>query len=452
MTAAVLPQQTFPSSGRARKAAHGSGIHSFTAFFIVMPYLGIGGLPTDVQPFALPLSVLSLIVMAATNGSIKVTGASFVLMLALMLACLGFVLGTPIQFRDFFYDLRALYGYINSLFIFLFFTNYLLKTDRSGPCWVADIALAVTFFGFFLNIVGQTQLIQLVVSRAEFEYDGMSDFARGLTSFFPEQSRLSNQMVLLICLYYAIGRLNLTRLALVILMAALSASGQFFVNLSVLVAAFTLMALLSSGVTGHLRARIYGVLLVVAGLFGFFLYYVYNHTEDLVAIGFPIRGIEAFREILSLNLYALGQDYGFLFKISGPLQGMAATWAAPFSFELGQTFYFQGNIDYVSTYEGILNWIFQPDRIPYPERAFSIFGAWFGDFKLIGLFVSIFYFYCLHKQVSKASPEIRYVARALLLVAFFLFLTRSNTSDPTFWATVAAIYVCGTTRYAGVQR
>jgi hypothetical protein len=437
----ILTQQR-TGNRRARSIERAGRFSHLTAFFVIMPYIGFGSLPTDVQPIALPLSIISLIVMAA-NNAVQFTKVSVLLLFGLALAVVGFLFGTPIESRDIFFDARAFYGYVSSFFIFLFFVNYLMYSGKNLICFVCDFSLVVVFFGFILNISGYTDVIQIFVSRAVFEYNQNESSIRGLTSFFPEQSRLANQMILYFCIYLAIGRINLVRIGLVLLMATLSASGQFFVNLSVLAFSVILMAIFSQGVDRRIRARLYFVFIVVGLLFSIFLFRIYFYSEDLIAMGFPIRGINAFRKILSFDLSGLGQDFGFLYKISGPFQAFAATWQSPLSFELGQSFYFRDNFAHVSTYEGLLTWVFQAEQFPYPERAYSVFGAWLGDLKLAGAGMSFYLFYFIDRKLSLAAPEVRYVARALLLVLIFLFLTRSNTSDPTFWASLAAIYVCG---------
>lgn len=400
-------------------------------------------MPTDVQPFALLFSMISLAIMA-TNGRAVLNRLSIPLLLALLLATLGFFLGTPMSERDLFYDARAIYGYISSVVIFTVFFNYIRTVSSCAVCRLADITMLITFVGFALNVTGQTWIIQLVVARAVFDF--YSDQGRGLTSFFPEQSRLANQMILLVAVYYASSRLTAWRLCCTVLIAAASASGQFFINFSVLVASFIVSSMLAVNLSTQAKTRVYASASIIVLFSSFFIYHVLYFADDLVAMGFPLRGIYAFREVLNLDLYSLGSDYGFLFKISGPIQGYAATRVAPVSLELGANFYFAANPDFVHVYERTLKDLFQAPRAPYPERAYSIFGAWVTDLKLFGVLLTGQFFLTLKRSAARATGRERVAIRALVLATVFLFMTRSNTSDPTFWATAAAVFATADAR------
>lgn len=418
-------------------------IHHLAAFCVIMPYIGVGGMPTDVQPFALFFSIISLAILH-DRKTLDPTAVSIPLLVGLALATVGFFAGTGFADRNLFYDARALYGYISSFVIFIVFANYLRLAKSSAVCRIADVSMAITFLGFAMNLWGLTWVIKLFVSRAEFEW--FEDQGRGLTSFYPEQSRLATQMILLIAVYYAVSGLTTWRLCLAVLIGAFSASGQFFINLSLLLIAFVISSLATVSLSSGAKLKIYSAASLVLLLFVAFAYETLYHADDLVNMGLPIRGIYAFQEVLNLNIHGLGSDLGFLYKLSGPFQGYAATRVSPFSLELSQSYYYTANPDFVRLYEDTLTQVFDARGFPYPEKAFSVFGSWLTDLKLFGLLLSGQFCYLLYRGAMRGSAKDRVMTRALFLVVLFLFLTRSNTSEPTFWGIAAAVFVAGELR------
>lgn len=411
-------------------------LSSLIVFFVIMPYIGYGGLPTDVQPVAFVLCVAA-IPLLVYHRALHIPKPALLCIAVLFLSVVGFFAGTAFAERDLFFDARAIFGHLSSIVILVVFASCLVLLPATRVAGIADATLALIYVGFVLNILDLTEWIQVVVARAEFEW--FDDQARGLTSFFPEQSRLANQMVLYLVLYWAIGRMNSTRLCLVLAIGALSGSGQFFINTFVLVLSTIVAAVMTRGQSTGNRFAVVLVLAVSAG----FALVIRDYADDLVELGFPIRGIYAMRELLIFNLTALGQDNGFLFKISGLAQGLAAAYASPFSLELGAALYFENDHAALAAYEGLLTALFDAGRFPLPERSYSVFGAWVTDLKLPGLVLSILFAVSLHRQLSRAAGFSGAVATAFFLTTVFLFLLRSNTSDPTFWATVAALAMSG---------
>ena len=121
--------------------------------------------------------------------------------------------------------------------------NYYLKHYGPETIYkVIDWVLIITFLGMLLNLLNLNWIIQIFVNRAL--YDSVNDSARGLTSFDPEQSRISEQMGLIFFVYLLLGALNKKRLFFVILAGGLSFAAQFAVVSLELLISFLIASIL----------------------------------------------------------------------------------------------------------------------------------------------------------------------------------------------------------------
>lgn len=411
------------------------GISGAPIFFILMPYIGISILPSDVQPFALVLSILSLIFY---KGVVKVDKISIVLLVMLLISIISFIVNIYNPYQDMMFDSRALFGYATAPIIYLYFYNYLLSNESNSLVKYIDIAVLIVFFGFILNIFGFTQIIQIFVNRAIF--DESTAGARGLTSFFPEQSRIPTQAIFFAFFYLMAGRLNWYRGLALLLMSAFSASGQFFINISVFVVSMGIAVLYGAVRNGRFRA-----LHLTYAIFGFALltgivFITRSYHLSLIEIGLPRRGIEAFYNISGFEFDFISNDMGFLYKISGPLQGISAIIFDPFKIQIGTAYYFEFERGLLAIYTNLIYDLFSSNLVPLPSRSYSIFGAWWTDFRIYGLIITVAFVVLLRgrSEVSRSNIFI-----GIYAVLIFLFLFRSNTSDPTPWAAAAAFAYAG---------
>jgi len=400
-----------------------------------MPYVGISVLPSDVQPIALALSICSLILF---SGKIRFDLISVLLLAILAMAITSFVMSIYDIGGNMMFDARALFGYLTAPIVYLYFRNYLFSEGPTAVARFVDIAVIVTFFGFLLNIIGLTSVIQIFVNRAIF--DDSTVGARGLTSFFSEQSRIPTQALFFAFFYMIAGCLNWPRAISLLSMSALSASGQFFINIVVFISSMGAAVFYNSIRNGQFR----GIHLAYTMAGFLFLTGIYLTARDhylyLIEIGLPRRGIEAFHEIAVFNIGSLSDDLGFLYKVSGPLQGISAIWFEPFKIRIGTAYYFEFERDLFAIYVNLIYHIFESTLVPLPPRSYSIFGAWWSDFRIYGMFATLVFVVALGKRSLAAKTSVLVGIYAVLI---FLFLFRSNTSDPTPWAAVAALTYAG---------
>lgn len=399
-----------------------------------MPYVGIAYLPTDVQPVFIVLAIAGIVWGAALGNVIRVDFIFFAIVTMFLLALVTFFVSSLYRGYVEFYDLRALFGYITPVVVLSYFHR---ARQLSGlqVARVIDAGLALVAVGFVLNIVGLTGFIQLFVSRAEVDLAASS---RGLTSFFPEQSRISTQMIYFGLIYLMVGHLNVVRLAILVLFSLLSASGQLYIGL-----AFVSLAASAAYLLSLIRFRVFpvsfffflcGFLLVCSGL----LYFAITQSDALIALGVPQRGIRAINMIWNLGFSYIGQDAGILYKISGALQGITTLLVYPVNFQVGAAYYMASDPAFSEQYLRLAAYLFGAEEVPYPRRSFSNFGGWLSDFGLLGLFA----FFAVFVSVILRSYRLPTFKSCFvfLLVGFsllLLFVFRTNSSDPTFWLVLA---------------
>lgn len=412
---------------------------NYPIFFVLMPYIGISILPSDVQPFALFFSAFALLI---SSKKIEFDRFFFILTLILFCAIAAFLVSFYDSQSDLMYNARSLFGYLSAPIIYLYFYNYLKGNGFDALVKLLDLAVAVVFAGFVLNLIGLSSIIQVFVNRSVFDEGTL--VARGLTSFFPEQSRVPTQAVFFAMLYLLADRLDWRRACILFIMGALSASGQFFINVTVFALGVVLAIFCASLRSGRLRL---GHCVYAAGggmvLLGMVIA-ARDYHHSLIEMGLPQRGIVAFHQITTSGLRSFSDDLGFLFKISGPLQGISAIVADPISFRLGGSFYFYQDQAVLSQYINYLYGIFNTNLLPLPMRSYSIFGSWWTDFRLLGLIFSAVFLWMIVRAVLLVGSRSAFI---VLFVMVFLLVFRSNTSDPTPWAVIAALIYCAQARF-----
>lgn len=410
-------------------------LHGFTLFLCMMPYIGIGSLPIDIQPFAFISALFGIIIFGVSNKVISLGGVFYPVFLAFLIALIT-GLFQIIYGDDADIITKMLFGYTSSV-VFVVYTLNFLKSKHAVEIATKtlDITLFIIFLGFLINIAGGTPLIQIFVSRAIYVF---GDSARGLTSFFPEQSRIAGQFVYMLIIYYSISKLNTTRFILLFIMGLISGSGQFFLNLFLLLSLFSLGHLLSILKKNGITPKIFILLSLTFISAATFVYLILFEGAYLQQIGIPQRGIVALRKILNLDFQALGQDFGFLFKVSGLFQGTSSVIGDPFGLRVASSYYFKEYSNVVTIYEHLLNSIFQASFIPYPIKSYSIFGLWLSDLRIFGLILFSWLIIVLAPRIKSKNSEKNNIGIdiSFFVMLFFIILARSNNSDPTLWVTI----------------
>jgi len=417
-----------------------------------MPYVGYGGFPSDVQPFALLFAFLAMTVLMLQRKPLVISwalsGTFFILLCALISLLLTLAVDETLIDNRFMVLARALYGYLTPVVIFCYIS--FLISSRVSVNWVGicDFIIGVTLLGFLMNILGLTEIIQIFVSRAGFE--GGLGGNRGLTSFYPEQSRISVQAVYLAIVYLWQRRLNSSRILLLLFCGLLSFAGQFFINIIVLIAAICVVSVVRTLKSGVLKPWVLGVQFFGVAAAVSIIYVAANFSESLISLGLPSRGINAIANIVDSGVGYIGSDRGLLFKISGLIQGLAILIIEPFRFQISTSTYFIYDEGLFGLYREILSSWISAEYYPTPIKSFSVFGSYVSDFGVLGLCVIGL---IMSKPVlillrGKDENVYSFVAFSLVMMSYLL-LVRSNTSEPTFWLCWAILTYGVSTVYRG---
>ncbi|MCF8430203.1 MAG: hypothetical protein K9G64_08735 [Bacteroidia bacterium] len=303
------------------------------------------------------------------------------------------------------------------------------------------VVIFFTFFGYLLNILGLSSLISPFVNRAIFEGDfGKLDKARGLVGFYPEQSRIPEQLGFIYFTLLLINRSNNKLLVILLLAGLLSFAGQFFFTIGIIFTAIFISFFLNTFITNSVKLK---------HLFIFFFIFIlittlYTYLPNLINIlitefHFPSRGLDAVRIFLLEGSTGFSGDAGLITKLTGIMAALATLISNPFNFEFGSIFSNQLELNIGSTYFKIQNSFFGNIRSVFFDRVFSAFGLVIIDFGIIGLLAIIMYFRVLFQTIINKKINI-----LMFLIALFYFLIsvfiKIPLANPTLWVIPTLIY------------
>lgn len=403
---------------------------NLTLFFILMPYIGLGFLPSDTQPLALIFS--ALLTLSLILEKRRIPAESLPILSVLLLALVAALLSLN---KDFLTVARALAAHATPFFVFVFCYYFFKKNGSPRIVKVIDFSLFVVFIGFFLNVVGATGLIQLFVGRAIFE---SSLHARGFTSFFPEQSRVSEQLSFFFICYMVLGSLSVKRAGLLLLGAFISFSGQFFIIVIFLSLSFFSGIYLYSWSSRRV-SRSEFLFLFIAPFAGFFLFMLLpNFLDFIVSLGMPARGATAVKNLLEQGAHGLSNDVGAIIKLTGFVLILAVLFEKPLNFEIASASSGSFWQDVLPSYAFIQNLIFGNQGVITAPYVYSSIGTWIVDFGVLGA-VSAFVFISMSfKRVSLSNNY--YVIVGFLFVLIMAFV-KMPLANPTIWLVFALIVV-----------
>jgi hypothetical protein len=406
-------------------------VYDITFIFILLPYIGISILPSDTQPFAVLFSLLSLVALDIMTSKTLLPKWIFPILVMSMLAIIAFLLSLFINDEiSFLNSIRALYGYLTPLIISLFVYRYLKVYKDSNISKYADIVLIITFFGFLLNVLGLTEIIQIFVNRSI--EGGLIETSRGLTSFYPEQSRISEQMGILLFIYILENKLTKKRIFALFTAGFLSFAGQFYIVILQIIISYTLAKIvtiksLKSFILKRYVIGFFSSLLIISILIN-----IEDFAFLLINLGFPSRGTTAFLNLLDSGINGLSSDRGALIKSSGVIFMLTSIVERPFSFEI---FSIVTDFDssYFDTFMKIQTFIFQNNSIAYGERVYSALGTWVVNFGLIGLIATISLIFKMYSPFRKIiEPKNFSIIFAIIFLSIILFL-KIPLANPTIW-------------------
>lgn len=415
-------------------------LFNIAIFLCAMPYLGPSGLlPTDIQPYAVTAAVLAILVRPKFSlAAVHVTILP-VISISIFAAISAFWLIFTSE-DHVFPILRSLWGYLTQSIILVFVWIYRREmTSSKRVTRILDICMLIIFSGFILQAFGLNNIIQALTSRAVFSYEALS--ARGFTSFHPEQSRVSEQMLLFGIIYLMLNELTIKRTFLLFAFGFMSFAGQFLVSFLQIIFAFLAViaiAIVTSGVLVRVRNFAFSFLGLLVLLFGYnFLAEIFQLASDL---GLPDRFTVALNR-LSQSPFALLEDKNAQIKFSGFIYALAAPVGDPGIFDVlaysrqqfGEKVYPIGN--------GFIK-LFADVHLAKPSRPYTAIGQWSIHFGVLGLLFVFFFFTFVFGTVWKVRDR---GERLKFLFIFFvlaqLMFLKLPLSNPALWLATGILIV-----------
>ena len=398
-------------------------------FTLLNPYIGLSIFPSDTQPFAVLFSFVYIVFYFYYKNKIYFPRVVLPFLALLLFSIFSFLIKIFAIKADFIDNLRYLYSYITPVSIILFVytlknkLNFVKLTKNS-----VDIFIFFCFLGFFFNLF-DIDIPKYFVNRAKFED---ISHGRGLTGFFPEQSRVSEQCSMIFFIYYLVVGVSLRRFFCLFLIANLSFAGQFFIQLFFIFLSFVCAQFI-------LRQRLKSLfiksfLLLCVSLCSYYLFI--NLADLLVNLGVPSRGVVAIKIVLTHGLYGWSEDSGIIIKVSGLFSMISAILSVPLNFQLG-SFSNPEFIDTISTnYSQVQNFVFNNPNPKIPSRVYSALGLYIVDYGIIGLFAVFYILIFLFNGLRKRKFIIIWSSIFLL----FCLFVKLNLANPTLWFLFALIH------------
>jgi hypothetical protein len=304
---------------------------------------------------------------------------------------------------------------------------------------VLDLILYLSILGILLNVLGLTSIIQIFVNRAIVEEVYV---ARGFSSFYPEQSRIPEQMSIIYFIYLIFNSLSKKRLVLLFLLAFLSFAGQFFVQIFLISFSYFLVKFII--VLYRMKIKKYqlflsSVLLILIINFNNLIDKIYN---VFIFFGLPRRGVEAIYEISKYGITYLSQDKGFILKTSGFIAAISSLIVFPFNFELGSFSNESFRNSILDIHYVIQSSIYNNSFPSMEDRSGSPLGTWVIDFGVLGFLISLFFLFNLFFKSFKSFLYQNisiYLWASFFLV--FMLLIKLPLANPSIWGLVSIIFI-----------
>ncbi len=417
-------------------------------FCCFQPYIGLSFLPSDTQPFATLFGIFLIFLLRSKYDLLPGPAIFLLVILGFALVSILFSFFGLYEDKDLILMIRSFWGYLTAPVIFIAFYRMLKVIDHKMITSILKLILLILFLGYILNIFYLSEIIQFFVNRAIYEdASGVADVARGLTSFYPEQSRISEQLGIMFFALFLLDKLNLRIILILLFGAFLSFAGQFYVVLIEILIAY----LISRFLISVSRSSLSELLRMFSFLFFGFIIFLYiflnpfvvsSITDFLIDLGLPSRGLEAVSTVLVYGTSGFSSDEGLIVKLSGPIASLATLIENPLNFEMGTVFdNDQLRISISETHFLIERFIFGNDKLVFFDFVYSSLGTVIIDFGIYGLILSSFFLLFLSKNSLKASlesNEIKYLVCFFFLL--FCFFIKIPLANPSLWALSALLY------------
>jgi hypothetical protein len=395
-------------------------------FLVIFPEIGLIRLPSDAQPYFVVVMLLGIIFNLKKGYRYSVLIIPFFIIL--LFSTLSFFISI-FNTNNFFTLFRSYFGYLSSFIVmfYLFRFRHFFSSTIIIP--LLDFSVKFIYLGFILNLIGLNKVVQLLVNRAEFRFDG----ARGLVSFYSEQSQMVTACFVILFLYTHFKQLTFKRGFFVILAILLSASGQAFIEI-MLVSFFYFISYILF-VFYKLRVnRNFFKIFTLAILFLFALNYGINNLD------FKFRVFEVFKNFnLDKGLYLLGSDYSITWKVQGVFLAIATLIADPFSFQISaltETHVIERLYD---THYAIYNFVFGVSYPRFGDRVYSAFGTWIVDFGIFGFSMYVLFVVLFIYNIFKNNHYHPIVMTSIFYV-LYVTMIKVGLSTPTIFLVVFSTY------------
>lgn len=400
-----------------------------TIFTLLNPYIGLSIFPSDTQPFAVLLSLLYIVSYFWNRKKILFPKVALPFLALLLFSISSFIIKIIAINTDLIDNIRYLYSYITPFIIILFIytiRNNIKIVDLTKKA--VDIFIFFCFLGFLFNFL-DIDIPKYFVNRARFED---ISHGRGLTGFFPEQSRVSEQCSIIFFIYYLVVGISLPRFFCLLLIATVSFAGQFFIQIFFIFLSFVCAQFILRQRLKILFLKIN--LLLFASLSSYYLFI--NVADMLINLGVPSRGVVAIKILLTQGIYGWSEDSGIIIKTSGLFSMISTILSVPLNFQVG-SFSNPDFIDSISTsYSHVQNFVFNNSIPKIPSRVYSALGLYIVDFGIIGLMAVSYILILLFNGLRKRKFIIIWSS----IFLFFCLFVKLNLANPTLWFLFALIH------------
>lgn len=396
-------------------------------FLSLFPEIGLIRFPSDAQPYFLLVMLLGIALNLKKGFHYPVLLFPFGIIL--LFSTFSFII-TFLYSNDSFTLFRSYFGYLSSFIVifYLFRFRHFFISDIVVP--ILDFSVKFIYLGFFLNLVGLNRIVRLLVNRAEFRFDG----ARGLVSFYSEQSQMVTACFVILFLYLHFNRLTWKRGFFVILAILLSASGQAFIEILLLSFFYFVSYILYFIYKLRVNKRFFKSLFLSI-FFLFLLNYGINNFD------FKFRVFELFRNFdLDKGLYLLGSDYSMTWKVQGLFLAISTIIADPFNFQISSLTETNVMDRLYYAHYSVYDYVFGVSYPRFGDRVYSAFGSWIVDFGILGLITYFLFIYLFIHNIFKNNHFHPFVLTSIFYIVYVTMI-KVGLSTPTIFLAVFSTYI-----------
>lgn len=401
-------------------------IFKLAIFFTLFPEIGLIRLPSDAQPYFLLVMLVGVFFNLKRGYKFSVLLIPF--FIVLLFSTFSFFISIS-STADLFILFRSYFGYFSSFIVmfYLFRFRHFFILNIVVP--ILDFSVKFIYFGFFLNLIGLNKVVQLFINRAEFRFDG----ARGLVSFYSEQSHMVTSCFVILFLYVQFNCLTFKRFSFVMLAILLSASGQALIEI-LLVSLFYFISYIIY-IFYNLRVnKNFFKISTITIIFLYLLVYGINNLD------FKFRVFKIFKNFdIDNSLILLGSDYSITWKVQGVFLAIATLIADPFIFQISSLTETNVIDRLYEAHYAVYDFFFGISFPRFGDRVFSAFGTWFVDFGIFGFSMYLLFVVLFIYNIFKNNHYHPIVMTSIFYV-LYVTMIKVGLSTPTIFLVVFSTY------------